>query len=458
MRVHECRSCQSPSLRVILDLGCHPGSNALLSSIPGEGDEARYPLQLALCQECAMLQLTETVPPEILWQRDFPYYSSASPALLRHASSIAERLIRERKLGPDSLVVEVASNDGYLLRNFRDHGIPCLGIDPADGPAEQARQAGIPTLTDFFSLALADRLVSEGQRADVIVANNVLAHVHAINDFVAGFARLLADDGIAVFEFAYAVDMIQKCEFDTIYHEHHFYHTLHGLIPLFTRHGLNINDVERLPIHGGSLRLWVGRSVERSPAFIALLNYERELGVDRIGWYEGFAERVAELRASLTGLLRAEKARGRRIAAYGAAAKGSTLVNSLDLDPGFFEFVADANPFKHGRLTPGQHIPIVHPDHVLESQPDLVLLLAWNFAGEVLHQQAAYRAAGGRFLIPIPHPRIIEPDERIPDTQFAIGMPAAQYIPAEPAMSKTRPESPAICQSVPPAVPQALPL
>ncbi|WP_298723773.1 class I SAM-dependent methyltransferase [uncultured Ferrovibrio sp.] len=432
MQITECRSCRSPSLRIILDLGCHPASNALLSPTDDLSQESRYPLQVAFCEDCAMLQLTETVPPEILYQRDFPYYSSSSPALLQHAADIAERVIRERQIGPDSLVVEIASNDGYLLHNFVMRGIPCLGVDPADGPAERARQSGIPTLTDFFSFQLADRLVAEGREADVMIANNVLAHIHDINDFVAGFARMLAPGGVAVFEIAYAVDMIQKCEFDTIYHEHHFYHTLHGLLPLFMRHGLHINDAERLSIHGGSLRIWVSHQTGRSAGLRELVAMERDLGVHRASWYEDFSQRVSNLRLSLSSLLRAEKNKGRRIAAYGAAAKGSTLVNSLDLEPGFFEFVADANAYKHGKLTPGQHIPIVHPDHLLESKPDLVLLLAWNFAGEVLHQQAAYRAAGGRFVIPIPRPRIIEPDEVIHEKRFALDPQAPQRMPAEP--------------------------
>jgi len=421
MRILECRSCRSPLLHVVLDLGYHPGSNALLPSPSLASEEPRYPLQLAFCEDCSVLQLTETVPPEILYQRDFPYYSSASPALVRHAAAISQRLIRERHLGAESLVVEVASNDGYLLRNFSAQKIPCLGIDPAAGPAEQARRTGIPTLTDFFTLKLADRLAAEGRFADVIIANNVLAHVDEINDFVAGFGRLLSPNGIAVFEVAYAVDMMQNCEFDTIYHEHHFYHTLHGLIPLFARHGLTVTDAERLPIHGGSLRIWVSHGGKRSPALDNLLDQERKLGVDRVRWYDGFSERVADLRSSLVRLLRAEKDRGKRIACYGAGAKGSTLVNCLDLEPSFFEYVADTNPYKHGKLMPGQHIPIVHPEHLLETQPDFVLLLSWNFAGEVLRQQAAYRAAGGRFIIPIPEPRVIEPNESVDEPQFAIG-------------------------------------
>jgi 2-polyprenyl-3-methyl-5-hydroxy-6-metoxy-1,4-benzoquinol methylase len=408
-------------LHLILDLGQHPLSNGLLQSRSPEQLERRYPLQLAVCQECTLLQVTETVPPEVLYQQDYPYFSSSSPALLAHAEEIAEKLIAQRNLHHDSFVVEVASNDGYLLRNFVRKGIPCLGIDPAKGPADRAQSIGIPVINDFFSTGLADRLVHEGKLADVIIANNVIAHVDAINDFVAAFARLLKPDGVAVFECAYAVDMIESCEFDTIYHEHLFYHTLHSLTPLFGRHGLVLVDAERLPIHGGSLRVHVARRGKQSPTLQSLMDAERRLGCDELDWYRGFSERVSSHRESLVACLKAEKQRGNRIACYGAAAKGSTLVNYLDLGPDFFEYVVDANPHKQGKFMPGQHVPIVHPDRLLETLPEVVLLLVWNFAGEVLRQQAAYRAAGGRFLIPIPEPTFVEPWAALENTAFAIG-------------------------------------
>jgi SAM-dependent methyltransferase len=420
MTISSCRSCGSSRLTVILDLGRHPVSNALLTKAELDLPEQRYPLQMVLCEDCSLLQVSETVPAEVLYRQDYPYFSSSSPALLQHAASIADRLITSRDLGPDDLVVEVASNDGYLLRNFVRRGVPSLGIDPATGPADRANEIGVPTINDFFSLRLAEKLASEGQRADVMIANNVVAHVDAINDFVAGFARLLKPDGVAVFEFAYAVDLIQSVEFDTIYHEHLFYHTLHGLTPLFARHGLFINDVERLPIHGGSLRLFVGHKRETTARFQELWRQEQELGVNRPEWYANFAERVASLKQALRGLLIAEKSQGSRIACYGAAAKGSTMVNYLDLGPGFFEYAVDANPHKQGKFIPGQRIPICHPEVLAQDQPDLVLLLVWNFAGEVIRQQERYRKAGGRFLIPVPEPMIVEPTEHVPVTQYAL--------------------------------------
>jgi SAM-dependent methyltransferase len=426
VRIKNCRSCNSSRLHVVLDLGEHPISNGLLMTPAQMRGEKRYSLQLALCEACALLQVTETIPPKVLYQQDYPYYSSSSPALLEHAAKVARHLIAERQLNPQSFVVEIASNDGYLLRNFVQEGIPCLGIDPASGPVKESLRLGVPALKDFFSLRLARRLAARGQLADLIIGNNVIAHVDAINDFVSGVATLLKPDGVAVFEFAYAVDMIERREFDTIYHEHLFYHTLHGISPLLARHGLTIVDAEKLPIHGGSLRIFAAREGAPSERLTALVEREAALGVSHRAWYQDFSRRVTELREALVSLLRSEKQGGGRIACYGAAAKGSTLVNFLDLGPGFFDYVVDANPHKHGKYMPGQHIPIVSPSRLQEDPPDLVLLLVWNFAGEVLRQQQAYRAAGGRFLVPVPEPVIIEADVSVEENRYAVGAPSSR--------------------------------
>jgi SAM-dependent methyltransferase len=427
--ITNCRSCGCPDLRVILDLGTQPIANALVSEEELEHLEARFPLAVAFCPACALLQVTETVPAETLYRRRYPYFSSSSPALLKHSAEHVEALVRKYKLGPLSLVVEVASNDGYLLRNFVEGGIPCLGIDPADGPVAQANAVGVPTRHDFFGLRCAEELAREGKLADVVIANNVVAHVDQINDFVAGIARILKPTGVAVFEFAYALDMIEHCEFDTIYHEHLFYHTLHGLTPLFNRHGLYLNEVERLPIHGGSLRLTVSRTPGRSEGFDALFAHETALGVDKVTFYHDFADRVRSLREALAHLLVSERAKRKRIACYGAAAKGATLVNYLNLGEGFFEFVADANPYKQGKYMPGQRIPIRHPDELAAAQPDYVLLLVWNFAGEVMRQQATYRERGGSFIIPVPEPYIVQPDATLDKTLFAIAPARASASP-----------------------------
>jgi SAM-dependent methyltransferase len=407
--ITECRSCGAQELEPVLDLGETPIANALLTAATLAQPEPVFPLRVAFCRSCALLQVTETIPPRVIFGRDYPYYSSSSPQLVRHSRDNVEQLIAARGLGPQSLVIEVASNDGYLLKHFIARNIPVLGVDPAEGPAKAAREAGVPTIIDFFGPALARRLVAEGRRADVLIGNNVLAHVADINGFVSAVAEVLAPGGCAVFEFPYVVEMIDACEFDTIYHEHVFYYSLTALRALFGRHGLRLNDAVPLAIHGGSLRLFVGRHEAQSERLADMLTLERRNGVDRIGYYADFARRVRRAGDGLVALLRELKSRGHRIAAYGAAAKGATLLNYTRLGPAIIDYVVDRNPHKHGKYMPGQHLAIRPPECLLEDQPDFVLLLVWNFADEVLQDQAAYRRRGGRFIIPVPEARIIEP-------------------------------------------------
>jgi SAM-dependent methyltransferase len=310
-------------------------------------------------------------------------------------------------LGPESLVVELASNDGYMLKNFKQRGIPVLGIDPAEGPAGAAETAGIPTLREFFTADVARRLRAEGRRADVVIANNVLAHVPDLNGFVEGIGILLADSGVAVIELPYVKDLVEHCEFDTIYHEHLCYFSVTALDRLFARHGLCLNHVEQLAIHGGSLRLYVERRPKRAEGVSGLLDEEARIGLDRFAYYQGFARRVQTIRESLLGLLRDLKRDGKRVAAYAAAAKGATLINYVGIGTDLVDYVVDRNTHKQGCYMPGQHLPIRPPERLLEDLPDYVLLLAWNFADEIMRQQAQYLEHGGAFIVPVPTPKVI---------------------------------------------------
>lgn len=405
-KLTRCRSCHGGHLTTFLDLGIQPIANALVEAEHIGEPEPRFPLQLALCESCGLVQVTETIPPGVLFGVDYPYYSSFSPTLLAHSRDHVRALLAERDLGPDSLVIEVASNDGYLLRNFVDAGVPVLGIDPAGGPVAAARQVGVPTMQAFFGMEVARLLAADGRLADVIIANNVAAHVDSINDFIGGFAVLLKEDGIAQFEFAYLRDLIEKCEFDTIYHEHVFYHSILALEPLFLRHGLYLNDAERLPIHGGSLRITASKRPGKSTRLLALRREEAAIGMAELDYYRSFSERVATLRRRLTALIGRERALGARLAAYGAAAKGATLLNYVDLAPGTIEYVVDRNPHKVGKYMPGVKLPIRPVESLVEDRPDLVMILAWNFADEIIAQNRDYIAEGGRFVLPGPEPRI----------------------------------------------------
>lgn len=403
----QCRSCHALGVTTILDLGNTPLADRLVRRQELSQEDIRAPLTLAFCSRCALVQILETVEPEILFGADYPYYSSVSESLLAHFRDSAAQIIERESLNRNCLVIEAASNDGYMLRNFAHFGIPVLGIDPAPGPAGIAVKQGIPTRQYFFGLEVAESLRSEYEEgADVFLANNVLAHVADLNGFVKGIRVLLKETGTAVIEVPYVVDLVNRCEFDTIYHQHLCYFSVTSLNRLFRNHGLFLNDVERTWVHGGSLRLHVHQFERPREGVIELLEGEDRQGIDSLDYYAAFADRTRKLAKRLKKMLEDLKRSGHSIAGYGAAAKAATMLSLAGIDRSILDFIADRNEHKHGWYMGGNHIPIVGTEEIVVAQPDYLLLLAWNFADEIISAQTEYAGRGGKFIVPVPEPEI----------------------------------------------------
>jgi C-methyltransferase C-terminal domain/Putative zinc binding domain/Methyltransferase domain len=406
-----CRSCGAPLTAVLVDLGMTPISNAFVRADHASFSERFYPLKSFVCDRCWLVQLEDFETPETHFHAEYVYFSSFSDSWLAHARSFVEKAVARLALGTGSRVVEVGSNDGYLLQYFVQRGIPCLGVDPAANCAKAAWELRlVPTEVAFFGSKAATRLREQGGTADLIIANNVLAHVPDINDFVAGFKILLSEQGVATFEFPHVLEMIRNVEFDTIYHEHYSYLSLLALEPLFARHGLRVVDVERLSTHGGSLRLYVAHTDRTAVAKVVKQLRQEEVlaGLDRLATYETFGHRVRQLKRSLLRLLIELIEDGKSVAAYGAPAKGNTLLNYCGIGRDFIAFTADRNVHKQGLLLPGTRIPVLAPDEIAKRRPDYVLILPWNLREEIVAQINQIPDWTGEFIIPVPEPVILD--------------------------------------------------
>ncbi|MCR6629412.1 MAG: class I SAM-dependent methyltransferase [Magnetospirillum sp.] len=400
-----CRSCGSTELHDFCDLGMSPLSNAFVTAENLSTGEVFFPLRAFVCQDCFLVQLAEFKSPTEIFSQDYAYFSSYSVSWLDHARRYAEAMTTRLGLSAHSKVVEIASNDGYLLQYFVQRSIPVLGIEPAANVAAAATERGVPTLVEFFGATLARRLAEDGKQADLLLGNNVLAHVPDINDFVAGLSILLKRDGTLTMEFPHLLELIRQHQFDTIYHEHFSYLSLIAVSALFQRHGLRIFDVDQLPTHGGSLRIYAchaDSAITTQPNVAAVLGAEEAGGLRDLATYRAFEHSAREIkRAFLQFLIEAKRA-GRSVVGYGAAAKGNTLLNYAGVRGDFIDYVVDRNPFKQGRYLPGTHIPVCSPERISETKPDFVLILPWNLKGEIAEQLAEIRSWGGKFVVPIP--------------------------------------------------------
>jgi len=404
-----CRSCGQKLGAPFLDLGPMPLANSYLRPADLPKSEPFYPLQVHVCELCSLMQIPAVQSPSKIFD-DYAYFSSYSTAWLKHVEAYASEMIERLGLTAESMVIEIASNDGYLLQFFKRRHIPVLGVEPARNVAMAAEAAGIPTLREFFGEAVAGRLAESGRRADLLIANNVLAHVPDLNGFVSGLKKVLKRNGLVTVEFPHLLRLIQHHQFDTIYHEHFSYFALGVVCAVFARHGLSVVDVEELPTHGGSLRLYARHAEDTSQALgnrvAALVACEEAAGLTRLERYAVFAEEIRETKRALLAFLIAEKRKGASLAGYGAPAKGNTLLNYCGVRTDFLDYTVDRSPHKQGLYLPGTRIPIHAPERIAETKPDWVLILPWNLKDEIIEQMSAVREWGGQFLVPVPLPKV----------------------------------------------------
>lgn len=405
----KCRFCSESLHHTVIDLGASPPSNSFLRPEQLGEPEIYYPLKLFFCDACHLVQIDEHKAAEEIFDTDYLYFSSFSKAWMEHARAYAEMITDKLSLGPGSMVVEIASNDGYLLQHFVAREIPCLGIEPTHGTAEAARKLGIRVIEKFFGQSLASEITADGWQADLLIGNNVLAHVPDINDFVAGLKAALRPGGTITLEFPHLLRLIQHNQFDTIYHEHFSYFTLAVVQRIFTRHGLAIADVDELPTHGGSLRIYaVHQQEENKPGkqIAAILAAEKNAGLDSLAGYKDFQARADKVKNDFLKFLLDQKAAGKSVAAYAAAAKGNTLLNFAGVRPDLLGFVTDASPHKQGLFLPGSRILVVDEDHLRSARPDFVVLLAWNITDELRHQLRYISEWGGKFVVAVPELKV----------------------------------------------------
>ena len=409
MKLERCRICKNEKLKKILDLGEMPLANAFLDKNQLSQREIFYPLRVVWCESCSLLQIDEIVPPEVLF-KDYIYVSGTSEALRKHFEGLATEVVNNFKLNSESLVIDIGSNDGTLLKEFKKHYLEVIGVEPAANISKMAQENGIKTINNFFSADIAKKILKDNGKADAITATNVVAHTNDLDDLLKGVSYLLKDDGVFVIEVPYLVDLLESGEFDTIYHEHLSYFAVRPLKKFFEEHDFKIINVERVKIHGGTIRIFITKKKSRyniNKNVNQLVSLEIKKGLNKETAYRKFAERIEKLKEDLVNLLQKLKSENKKVIGYGAAAKGNTLLNYYNIGPDLIEFIADLSPMKQNKFTPGTHIPVYSPEKIYESKPDYMLILAWNFTDEILKQQLKFKEMGGKFIIPVPEVKIV---------------------------------------------------